>query len=256
MLVTTVAHSSLPGIYSQQSQFNWYQMSQPKITLHWLEQSRAFRVIWLLEKLELKYDIVPYKRDKESRGPESLRKIHPLGRSPIVVIENEDGSKKTLVESGFIFHYLVNHFDKENKLINEANRDDVEFYFFYAEGSLNPPSFIEYLFSRAKQASTPFGMGTIRDTVVNKLSAAYSHDELHLQFEFVENTIKDNLGYLVGGKLTAADIIISFTVQLAFARKFIDAKTYPNLDKWYKEIQTDPEFKKALAIAKSYGSDF
>jgi len=55
------------------------------ITLHHLDNSRSQRILWLLEELGLEYDIVEYKRDPDSAAaPESLKKIHPLGKSPVI----------------------------------------------------------------------------------------------------------------------------------------------------------------------------
>ena len=56
------------------------------ITVHHLENSRSQRVLWLLEELGLDYEIELYKRDpKTMLGPDSLRDVHPLGKSPVVV---------------------------------------------------------------------------------------------------------------------------------------------------------------------------
>ena len=53
------------------------------ITVHHLEQSRSQRVLWMLEELGLDYELVSYKRDPKTwLAPPSLRKVHPLGKSP------------------------------------------------------------------------------------------------------------------------------------------------------------------------------
>lgn len=48
-----------------------------KITVHHLELSRSFRVLWLLEELKVPYEVKHYKRNDE--GIAALYKIHPLG---------------------------------------------------------------------------------------------------------------------------------------------------------------------------------
>ena len=49
------------------------------ITLHHLNKSRSKRIIWLLEELELEYEIKPYLRDSVSFfAPPELKSIHPL----------------------------------------------------------------------------------------------------------------------------------------------------------------------------------
>jgi hypothetical protein len=53
------------------------------ITPHHLNNSRSQRILWLLEELELPYEIVIYQRDADTRlAPGSLKKVHPLGKSP------------------------------------------------------------------------------------------------------------------------------------------------------------------------------
>ena len=76
------------------------------ITVHHLNNSRSQRVLWLLEELGLTYEIKRYERDpKTMLAPASLRKVHPLGKSPVIT----DGDL-TLAESGAIIEYLVNHY--------------------------------------------------------------------------------------------------------------------------------------------------
>ena len=55
------------------------------LTLHHLNNSRSQRILWLLEELKVEYDIIYYKRDKSTNlAPDELKKIHPLGKSPII----------------------------------------------------------------------------------------------------------------------------------------------------------------------------
>ena len=58
------------------------------ITVHHLEDSRSQRVLWLLEELELQYEVRHYKRDpKTMLAPPELRQVHPLGKSPVITDE-------------------------------------------------------------------------------------------------------------------------------------------------------------------------
>ena len=55
------------------------------ITVHHLNNSRSQRILWMLEELNQEYEIIGYERDlKTFQGPESLRNIHPLGKSPVI----------------------------------------------------------------------------------------------------------------------------------------------------------------------------
>ena len=54
------------------------------LTVHHLNNSRSQRVLWLLEELELPYEIVRYQRQPDMRAPAELRAVHPLGKSPVI----------------------------------------------------------------------------------------------------------------------------------------------------------------------------
>ena len=72
------------------------------ITLHHLNKSRSKRIIWLLEELNLAYEVKPYLRDAVTfLAPPELKNIHPLGKSPVI----EDNGA-VIAESGAITEYL------------------------------------------------------------------------------------------------------------------------------------------------------
>lgn len=72
-------------------------------TLHALAQSRAHRIVWLLESLGLPYALRQYRRNPDTLlAPDTPKAIHPLGKSPIL----EDDSL-VLTESGVIVDYLI-----------------------------------------------------------------------------------------------------------------------------------------------------
>ena len=55
------------------------------ITVHHLNNSRSQRILWLLEELELDYQIKHYQRDAETNlAPPELEEVHPLGKSPMI----------------------------------------------------------------------------------------------------------------------------------------------------------------------------
>ena len=73
------------------------------ITVHHLNNSRSQRVLWLLEELEVPYEVKRYERDPNTLlAPPELLAVHPLGKSPVIT----DGDL-TVAESGAIVEYLV-----------------------------------------------------------------------------------------------------------------------------------------------------
>ena len=107
------------------------------ITVHHLEDSRSQRVLWLLEELEIPYEIKHYKRDpKTMLAPAELRHVHPLGKSPVITDD-----KRTVAETGLIVDYLVDRHGN-GRLAPPADSEarlNYEYWLHYAEGSAMPP---------------------------------------------------------------------------------------------------------------------
>lgn len=112
-----------------------------------LSQSRSQRILWLLEELKVDYELKTYQR-QHMLAPEELKKIHPLGKSPVIAIEADALAKPlVLAESGLIVEYLVDHFGpnlapkkwaegKENQVGGESEEwIRYRYYMHYAEGS-------------------------------------------------------------------------------------------------------------------------
>ncbi len=128
--------------------------SAAQLTLHWLDRSRAQRVLWLLEELNLQYKLVTYKRLPDNQAPASLKAIHPLGKSPVLEINHPRlKTPRILAESANIIEYVSEHFgphlipekwkpaaktDDSADTLGEETEEWMRYRFFmnYAEGSL------------------------------------------------------------------------------------------------------------------------
>ena len=76
------------------------------IGVHHLNNSRSQRVLWLLEEIGAPYEVARYERDKKTMlAPKELRRVHPLGKSPII----EDNGR-IFAETGLIVEYLVQRY--------------------------------------------------------------------------------------------------------------------------------------------------
>lgn len=234
-------------------------MSTPIIRVHWLDESRAFRVLQLLEQLDLDYEIVPYKRKENFRAPEEIKKVHPLGRFPVVELEDRTtGEKKILAESGYIFHYILEHFDTKGQLKNDNPKyaEQIEYFLYYAEGSLQLPLMVEFILSMTKKAPLPFPISYFAGKVADKISDKYSKGELKNQFQFVEGEIAKNQGYLVGGKLSGADILLLFPLQMALLRGFVTREEFPHIAKFVDTLNALDSYSAAKKKANANGGKF
>ena len=86
-------------------------LNTPSITVYWLEESRADRIVLLLEELEVPYVIKKFERTADKLAPAELKTIHPLGKSPVI----KDG-ERAVAESGFIIDYLIDKYGKDKHL--------------------------------------------------------------------------------------------------------------------------------------------
>ena len=106
------------------------------LTLHFSSNSRAQRVLWLLEELQLEYNLNKIKFHPSELKSDEHRKRHPLGRVP--VLEDEE---ITIYESGAIVEYLIaRHSNGELKPeVSDPAFPNYLQWFHYCEGMVMPP---------------------------------------------------------------------------------------------------------------------
>lgn len=210
------------------------------ITLHALTQSRAYRIAWLLELLNLDYQANVVARDETTKlAPESLRQIHPLGKSPLL----QDGDL-TLPESGAIVEYLIGRYGKDSTLkpaTDSASYPDYLFWLHYAEGSLMPLLVMSLVFRKIDEKPMPFFARPIARKITGGVRESFLNPQLKLHLEFIEGRLKNHT-WLLGDTLTAADVMMSFPLQAALARSSLDL---PNIAAYVQRIETHPAYQRA-----------
>jgi glutathione S-transferase len=216
------------------------------ITVHHLNNSRSQRVLWLLEELELPYEIVKYERDpKTLLAPASLRKVHPLGKSPVIT----DGDA-TLAESGAIIEYLVETHGK-GKLVPAAGTmayRDYRYFMHYAEGSLMPLLVMKLVFNKIK-TDAPFLVRPIARAIAGTVSSQFLDPNLTNHMGFLAEHLGKNT-WFAGDAFSAADVQMSFPVEGAVAR--IGGGISPKVTEWLARIQARPAYRKALERGGEY----
>ena len=106
------------------------------LTLHFAPNSRAGRIVWLLEELELEYDINKMAFNPKDLKSDEHRARHPLGRVPVL----DDGDVR-IYESGAIVEYVIER-HKNGGLKPEVSDPLYPEYlqwFHYCEGMVMPP---------------------------------------------------------------------------------------------------------------------
>jgi len=227
------------------------------ITLHHLNNSRSQRIIWLLETLGIEYQIKSYQRDAVTNlAPKELKKIHPLGKSPVIT----DG-KKVIAESGLIIEYLAEKYGNKsdtalNLLGDEDNRFDIKYWLHYSEGSLMPFMVMKLVFDKIKTAPMPFLVKPIANIIANKALEAYPEPNIANNLKYIEQHLTDaskqGQDYFCGEQLTAADFQMIFPLEAMIAQQKNMAKSFPNIVAYVKRIHALPAYQKALAVGGQY----
>jgi glutathione S-transferase len=218
------------------------------ITVHHLNNSRSQRVLWLLEELGLPYEIQHYQRDpKTMLAPEALRKVHPLGKSPVVT---DDGV--TVAESGAIVEYLLERYGN-GRLIppaGSAERRRYTYWLHFAEGSAMPPLLLKLIFDRIPTQPMPFFVKPVARSIANKVLQKMVLPNLKRQLDFMESELGGST-WFAGDEFSAADIQMSFPVEASAMRAGLDASR-PHLFAYLKRIHARPAYRKALERGGPY----
>lgn len=212
------------------------------LTVHHLNNSRSQRVLWLLEELGLEYTVVRYQRDAQTMlAPPALRKIHPLGKSPVLV----DG-KNTLAESGAILEYLVERYDTAHDFAPSPGTPEhlrYRYWMHYSEGSAMPPLLLSLVFSKLKQAPMPFFVKPVARGIADKAMSSFVGPQVKLHLDYMEGELGKS-PWFAGKDFSAADIQMSFPVEAAAARAGL--KDRPKLQGFLDRIHARPAYQRAL----------
>ena len=220
------------------------------ITVHHLNNSRSQRVLWLLEELELPYDIVRYQRDaKTMLAPPELRRVHPLGKSPVVTT----GDGLVLAESGAIVETVIERFG-QGRLAPLAGSPEAlryRYWLHYAEGSAMPPLLLKLVFDKIESSKMPFFAKPIAKAIAGKAKSSFITPNIATHLDFMEGELGKS-EWFAGDAFTGADVQMSFPVEAAQARGGLDASR-PKLMAWLARIHARAAYKRALERGGPYG---
>lgn len=211
------------------------------LTLHHLNLSRSQRVLWALEELHLPYDIVRYQREPTMLAPRALKKVHPLGKSPVL----EDNGL-VLAESGAILEYLQENYDPDARLKPQAAADKIQYRFWlhYAEGSLMPLLLMELVFASLGKRPVPVGLRTVGKMLGQGIQKAWLNKQLATHAQFIEAHLARHR-WFAGEQLSMADIQMSYPAFALLSRGGQGA--LPQLERWKQAVESLPAWQKAVA---------
>lgn len=216
-------------------------MSHPEtLIVHHLEYSRSHRVLWLLEELGLPYEVKRYPRNAAWLAPRELQQVHPLGKSPVLTI-----GERALAESGAILETLVEEHPHSGLGIapGETGRSDYLYWLHYGEGSLMPLMVMTVVFRKIPQGKMPFFIRPIARLISEKTVDTFLRPQVKTHLATLDAWMSER-DWLAGGKLTAADIQMSFPLEAAENRFGLD--DYPALQRYLQRLRARPAYQRAL----------
>ena len=218
------------------------------ITVHHLDDSRSQRVLWLLEELGVDYRIERYARDKANRlAPASLKKIHPLGKSPVV---EDDGL--IIAETGAIVEYLIERYGEGRFAPARTSPDHLKYRYWmhFAEGSAMPQLLLKLFFTRIKETKMPFFAKPIANSIADRVLADYVDPNLADQMSFVDAELAAST-WFVGEDLTGADVMMIFPLE-AGGDRVAGGGRYRNVQAFVERAHSRPAYQRALEKGGPY----
>lgn len=218
------------------------------ITLHHLESSGSHRIIWLLEELDLFYQIERHQFNPETGTADSaLQAIHPLATAPVLVDE-----KQVIAGAGAIVDYILNKYDRSGLRppITSCDYSQYQQWMFYSDSQLLPLFQQQARYEKLANTRVPFFARSILKKVVNGVLSGPIANEINQHLNYIEDQLSAN-GWSSGSQFSAADIQLSFALETAKAKGLIDAQKFPNIDSFLNTIAERPAYKTAQEKAGS-----
>jgi glutathione S-transferase len=202
------------------------------IRVHHLNNSRSQRVLWLLEEIGTPYEVVRYQRKATMLAPQELKRVHPLGKSPVI---EDDG--KNFAETGLIVEYLVERYGPDLAPTRDSDLYwRYKYWLHYAEGSLMPPLLLKLVVKRLGLLGLP--------------ARGFVNSRLKLHLDFLEAELGSTPWFL-GESFSAADIMLSFPLEAANERAGLD-QTRPRLMDFLGRIHARPAYRRAIERGGAY----
>jgi glutathione S-transferase len=208
-------------------------MTNHILTVHHLGRSQSERIVWLCEELELDYQLKRYERRKDNgMAPADYKALHPMGTAPIIT----DGDL-VLGESGAIVEYLIERHGNGRLSVKRGQPGfpDYLYWFHFTNGTLQPAVLRVMHMERVDASENNAALRAARD-----------------RFQLVLSVVEQRLGqtpYLAGKELTAADIMIMFSLTTMRLYTPYDLSPWPSILAYLQRIGARPAYQRAMQRA-------
>ena len=194
--------------------------------------TRSIRAIWTLQELGVKFDFVDVNLKKGDNHSAEFLALNPAGKLPVLVVGDF-----VLTESVAIVLYLAEKY-RDRGLLPEALEARAEVYrwLLFTATELEQPlwriSKHTALYPEAKRlpAEVELARQDFRDLAI-----------------VMEEHLNGGREFLVGNRLTVADLVAAYTLDWANELHLLDAS--PNLRGYMEKMYTRPSAPARIAVA-------
>ncbi len=200
--------------------------------LYYIPTTRAVRPRWLLEELEVPYELI-YVKPGMMEQPE-YSKLHPHCKVPVLIEE-----AVTIFESAAICAYLADKYPEKGfaPLVSSTGRGYYYQWLFYATATLEPPV-EQYMFNI---------LPNLPEKVLPKNDRTrLSTSESQEWFDRVCEPLNELLAakdYLVENKFSAADVVTGGVLMWAYRLGMMKAET--PVKNYLEKLMQRPGFLRA-----------
>lgn len=204
------------------------------ITIHHLGVSQSDRIVWLMEELQLPYELKWYDRGEDFLAPPEYCALHPAATAPII----SDGDL-VMAESTAIVEYISRRHGN-GRLSVDVDDADYPHYLYWMQFNNNLQSmlFVKMVFAAA--GGDPDAVNPIMTTTLRREAGLY-------------RALEERLGeseYLGGPQFSCADIMSTFNLTSLgmLGARAID-ENLPNTRAYVDRVTARPAYRKAMSIA-------
>lgn len=211
------------------------------LTLHHLEYSQSFRILWLLEALGAEYELKKYNRDPETNlAPDDYKALSPLGTAPVIT----DGDV-VLAESNAIIDYVLDSHPESSLAPAAGHPDRARHLFWYhsSAGSFMPLQSIEMVLGLLETRS-PWPISSLLKAVFGQVRKMFTGPRMTALLDLMDSDLGKQ-PFFGGAQLTTADITLVYSMYAARDKGLFEG--YPNIRAWFDRIEALDSFKSARA---------
>ena len=233
-------------------------------TLHHLASSQSFRILFALEELAeahgTQYKLQNYARSTQGPVP-SMKGYFPLGKSPIVTVE-EDGEASTtvcqlpqypgvLTESRLILQFLSDIFGQGMwECQDPIDKAQDTFFQELSNNTLGLKNGFAIAFE-VIPSQLPFGLRQLVGLMVRPVVNHFLKD-LYDIFQVMEDALSQERPWFSGKRMGLADLNMTWGMDVASQRGYFSNNNYPKVAAWHQRICERPAYQRALEKGGTY----